>query len=120
MIEVSCHCGNIKIAVPDTTETVTSCNCSICSKYASLWAFFSPKEVTITSTKDTITSYSWGYKTIEFHHCNNCGCVTHHTPTKLGNKDRVAVNFRLANSNIISSLKIRYIDGAADTWVEIK
>jgi len=120
MIEVSCHCGNIKIAVPATTETVTSCNCSTCSKYASLWAYFSPTEVTINAAKDAISSYCWGYKTLEFHHCNNCGCLTHYTPTKIGNKNRMAVNFRLVNPNIICSLKTRCVDGAADTWVEIK
>ena len=119
MIEASCHCGNIKIAVPEITDTVTSCNCSACSKYASLWAYFSPKDVKFTTRDNSIASYSWGDKTIEFHHCNNCGCLTHYTPTELGNKDKMAVNFRLVNANILNALKIRYFDGA-DTWKEIK
>lgn len=119
MIEASCHCGNIKISVPETTETVTSCNCSACSKYASLWAYFSPKDVIVSTAKNAITSYCWGDKTIEFHHCNNCGCLTHYTPTEFGNKDKMAVNFRLVNANIVSYLKTRYFDGA-DTWTEIK
>ncbi|PKG81913.1 aldehyde-activating protein [Colwellia sp. 75C3] len=119
MIEARCHCGNIKITVPDSTETVTCCNCSACSKYASLWAYFSPLEVEIVAKKDTISSYSWGDKTIKFHHCNNCGCLTHYTPTQLGNKDKMAVNFRLVNATILSSLNTRFFDGA-DTWSEIK
>ena len=119
MIEASCHCGNIKITAPETTETITSCNCSACSKYASLWAYFSPKDITITTAKNALKSYCWGDKTIEFHHCNNCGCLTHYTPTELGNKDKMAVNFRLVNANIVNALKIRYFDGA-DTWEEIK
>ncbi|WP_339612289.1 hypothetical protein [uncultured Pseudoalteromonas sp.] len=54
MIEASCHCGNIKIAVPEITDTVTSCNCSACSKYASLWANFSPKDVKFTTIDNSI------------------------------------------------------------------
>ncbi|MFB1000330.1 MAG: aldehyde-activating protein [Colwellia sp.] len=119
MIKAMCHCGNIKITIPETTETVTSCNCSVCSKYASLWAYFSPKDVKIAATTDAVSSYSWGDRTIKFHHCNNCGCLTHYTPTELGNKHKMAVNFRLVNTSILSSLKIRYFDGA-DTWEELE
>jgi hypothetical protein len=118
MIEASCHCGNIKMTFPDTTETVTSCNCSACSKYATLWGYFLPEDVNVFANKNTLSSYSWGDKTIEFHHCNNCGCLTHYTPTKLGNKNKMAVNFRLVDANIVNSLNIRYFDGA-DTWTEI-
>ena len=75
MIEASCHCGNIKIDVPETTKAVTSCNCSACSKYASLWAYFSPKDVKVTTVTHSISSYSWGDKTIEFHHCNNLSLI---------------------------------------------
>jgi hypothetical protein len=119
MIEAICHCGNIKIQVPENTKIVTSCNCSACSKYASLWAYFSPQDVKIITATNSINSYCWGDKMIEFHHCNNCGCLTHSTPTERGNKDKMAVNFRLVNANIVGSLKIRYFDGA-NTWAEIK
>ncbi len=119
MIKASCHCGNIQITIPPTTKTITSCNCSACSRYASLWAYFTPSEVKISALKNTIGSYCWGDKAIEFHHCKNCGCITHYTPTALGNKNKMAVNFRLVDSSVTSNIKIRYIDGA-DTWMEIK
>ncbi len=118
MIEASCHCGNIKITVPATIVTVTSCNCSVCRKYAALWAYFSPLDVKINALKGVIKSYCWGDKTIEFHHCNNCGCITHYTPTELGDKNKMAVNFRLVSADIVSALKIRYFDGE-NTWKEI-
>ncbi len=112
MIEASCHCDNIKITIPDTTETITSCNCSLCRKYASLWAYFSPKDVEVTTTKNAIASYCWGDKTIDFHHCKNCGCLTHYTPKEQGNINKMAVNFRLVDPNIINALQIKYFDGA--------
>ena len=119
MIKLSCHCGKINITVPASITTVTSCNCSVCSKYASLWAYFSPVDVQISAATDAINSYCWGDKSIIFHHCKNCGCVTHYTPTELGNKNRMAVNFRLADLTLINSMNIRYFDGA-DTWQEIE
>lgn len=118
MIEAICHCGNIKIVFPAITETITSCNCSACSRYAALWGYFPTEDVNITADKDSIGSYCWGDKTIEFHHCKNCGCVTHYTPTILNNTNKMAVNFRLVDSNIVKPLKTRYFDGA-DTWTEI-
>ncbi|MBL4908507.1 MAG: aldehyde-activating protein [Alteromonadaceae bacterium] len=118
MIEASCHCGSIKIKLPATTKIVTRCNCSACSKYAALWAYFQPKEVKVSAAKDVVVSYCWGDKTIEFHHCNRCGCLTHYTATKLGNKNKMAINFRMVNSDILNSLDTRYFDGA-DTWTEI-
>lgn len=115
MIEASCHCGNVKISIPNSTETVNSCNCSACSRYGALWAYFDPNVISINCNTDEIGSYSWGDKTIEFHHCKNCGCITHYTPTERGNSDRMAVNFRLVPSDIVNSVKVRYFDGA-DTW----
>ncbi|WDE12985.1 GFA family protein [Thalassomonas haliotis] len=115
MIEASCHCGKVKINLPNSTETVTSCNCSVCGRFGALWAHFEPKQVSVSCHKDNLGAYCWGDKTIEFHHCKSCGCVTHYTPTKNANKERMAVNFRLAPTDILNSVKVRYFDGA-DTW----
>ena len=119
MIEASCHCGKVKIQIPNSTEKVTSCNCSVCTRYGALWAYFEPINVTVNCDKDALGSYSWGDKTIEFKHCKSCGCITHYTPTDCGNKDRMAVNFRLVPANILKSVKIRYFD-AAETWTFIE
>lgn len=115
MIEANCHCGNVKITIPNSTETVTSCNCSVCHRFGALWAYFEPIEVSISCSEDTLGAYSWGDKTIEFYHCKNCGCVTHYMPTEIGNKDRMAVNFRLVPSNTLNTIKLRHFDGA-QTW----
>ena len=39
MIAGSCHCGAVKIAVAEAPATVTSCNCSICRRLGTLWAY---------------------------------------------------------------------------------
>ena len=42
-MELSCHYGNVKITVKKPME-VTECNCSICSRYMSLWDCYEPNE----------------------------------------------------------------------------
>jgi hypothetical protein len=41
MIESSCHCGAAKLEILDVPEEVTDCHCSICRRYAALWAYYS-------------------------------------------------------------------------------
>ena len=114
MIEASCHCGNVKLEITESIEAVTSCNCSVCSRYGALWGYFASKNVNVNSVSDT-GKYCWGDKSIEFHHCQNCGCVTHYTPVEVSDNSKMAVNFNMVNSSILNGLKVRHFDGA-DTW----
>lgn len=115
MIQASCHCGNVKIDAPNITAPVISCNCSVCGRYGALWAHLNPRYVNINCSQDQLGSYCWGDKTIDFHHCKNCGCLTHYTPTDKGNAEKMAVNFRLVPAKIREFLKVRHFDGA-DSW----
>jgi len=112
MVEASCHCGNVKIVVPEITELLTSCNCSLCYKYAALWAYFSFGEVNFKIEERVTKSYSWGKETREFYHCDTCGCLTHYTQKEFNKKNKIAVNFRLVNSDIVNSLNIHFFDDA--------
>jgi len=115
MIEASCHCGNVKITIPDSTDVVTQCNCSACSRFGALWAYFNPQDVSVLCHVEHLGAYCWGDKTITFHHCKTCACVTHYMPTDRGNKQKMAVNFRLVSPAIVDSTSVRYFDDA-DTW----
>jgi len=115
MLEASCHCGAVKVRVPALPESVTSCNCSACCRYAALWAYYEPKDVKVSCEPQQLGDYCWGDKTITFHHCNNCGCLTHYTPTDLGNPKRMAINFRMLTTDVVNRVKVRYFDGA-ETW----
>lgn len=117
-MEAKCHCGNITIKLHRNVDLVTSCNCSICHRYGAIWAYFSPTEVTVNCHKLASNSYSHGDKLIDFHHCPNCGCTTHYTPTEIGNLNRMAVNLRMFDKSVLDEVNIRYFDGA-DTWTFI-
>ncbi|ALO44045.1 GFA family protein [Pseudoalteromonas phenolica] len=114
-MQASCHCGDVTVELLQPIDLVTSCNCSMCYRYGAVWAYFSPQNVKINSIRSNTKTYSHGDKLIDFHHCACCGCITHYTPTELGNADRMAVNLRMFKRDILEQVNIRYFDGA-DSW----
>jgi len=39
VIEGSCHCGAVRWRLEATPEAATACNCTVCRRYAALWAY---------------------------------------------------------------------------------
>jgi hypothetical protein len=111
MIESSCHCGAVKLEMLAVPEEVTDCNCSICRRYGALWAYYSPAYVRIIATEGAMDCYRWGDKSIEFHRCRNCGCVTHWAAVDRS-ADRMGVNARLMEHEILAAARLHRIDGA--------
>lgn len=107
MISASCHCGAVRCEVDVAPETVTSCACSICRRYATLWAYYSPKQVRVSGATDI---YMWADRDLEFHRCKVCGCVTHWASVDKS-YDRMAVNARLMEPAVVAAAKIYRSDG---------
>lgn len=101
-MQLSCHCGQVQLTLATPPETLTSCNCSICSRYAALWGYFDPKEVSLNELapsgqeESAFVGYSHGDKYLVFYHCKRCGCVTHTMTTDKVSEPRIALNFRMA------------------------
>ena len=115
MTQGSCHCGAVTFEVATAPTQVTSCNCSICRRLGTLWAYYAPADVRIRGATAT---YRWGDQEIDFHHCATCGCTTHWSPIAAGGK-RMGINSRLMAPELVAAAKVRYVDGAADTWAEL-
>ena len=111
MVEASCHCGAVRLAIETPPETVTDCNCSICRRYGVLWAYYSPRRVGIAPSSGATNVYMWDDRSIEFHRCKNCGCVTHWAAVDK-NRDRMGVNARLLPLEILAAARVRKLDGA--------
>ncbi len=117
MIESSCHCGAVQLKIEaEAPTTLTSCNCSICRRYGSLMAYFSPKQVKVSGAEGATARYVWGDKMLAFVRCASCGCFTHWEALDPNSTlDRMGVNARLFTNFDISALPVRRFDGA-DTW----
>jgi hypothetical protein len=117
MIEASCHCGAVRMEIAAAPEKLTSCNCSICHRLGTLWAYYTVDQVKFLSPPDATATYSWGDKALAFHHCRNCGCTTHWSGIDPGST-RIGVNSRLMPRAVTEAVPIRRFDGA-DTWTEL-
>lgn len=108
-VRATCHCGAVAIGLPAPAE-VTHCNCSLCRRYGVLWAYAPIAEVTLPEPLPTDT-YAWNGRNVDFHRCRTCGCLTHWLPRRPG-RDRMGVNARLLEPEILASARIRYKDAA--------
>ncbi len=70
----SCHCGKVRMELPNAPAWVADCNCSLCRRLAWRVAYFPPDQVRISGKT---TPYVWGDRMIGIHHCPTCGCGTH-------------------------------------------
>jgi len=111
LIESSCHCGAIRLEIETAPEEVTDCNCSICRRYGVLWAYYSPRLVRFVATDGATDIYMWDDKSIEFHRCKICGCVTHWASVDKA-RDRMGVNARLMAPEVLARARVRRLDGA--------
>ena len=115
MIEARCHCGAVRIELARRPRTVTECNCSVCRRYGTLWAYYKAKDVRVIGKRGSTTAYAWGDRTIRFVRCTTCGCVTHWEAVNRSALNRLGVNARNLEAGKLHGLRVRHLDGAA-TW----
>ena len=115
MIRASCHCGAVVMEADSLPATVTECNCSICRRYAALWAPYTRAQARVVSGHDRLVAYVWRDKVIEFYHCRRCGCSTHYESVDKHAASRLAINARCFALEELAKLPVRRFDGA-DTW----
>jgi hypothetical protein len=112
IITGSCHCGAVRFEIT-RPDRVVSCNCSICRRYAALWAYAPPAKARLEAAEGATIAYSWGDKSIAFHSCATCGATTHYASLI---DERIAVNMRLVDDPaVLGDLRLRHFDGA-DSW----
>lgn len=109
----TCHCGAVSITVARAPEQVTSCNCSICRRLGTLWAYSAPSDVTISGATAT---YAWGDRSLDFHRCASCGCATHWSPRPGRDQGRMGINARLLEPEVLAAARVRRLDGASENW----
>ena len=95
MLTAACHCGAVRLEVARRPRQLTDCNCSICRRYGSLWAYYTRKTARLQSPEDTVSRYVWGDGKIEFCFCKTCGCITHHERVEKTSDSMIGVNARM-------------------------
>lgn len=109
-MKLSCHCGNITLEAPPP-ERLTTCNCSICTRYQALWGYYLPEQVQVETGPLGESAYCWGDRELEFVRCGGCGCVTHYRTLPGQPEPRIAPNFRMAPNEALEGIPRRHFDG---------
>ncbi len=117
MIEGSCHCGAVQWRFEGTPESATACNCTVCRRYAALWAYdYEGERINaVGRTKAYIRGEHIG-----FHFCPTCGCVVFWRslePNTEGRR-RIAVNLRMAEPEAVAQIPVERFDGL-DSWEDL-
>ena len=119
MIEGACHCGRVSWKFDGMPDSATACNCTVCRRYGTLWAYdFDGERIHV---RGPTRAYSWGEGGIGFHFCEHCGNLAYWRAVKPreDGRCRIAVNLRLAlNPDLVAAISIRHLDGL-NTWKDV-
>ncbi|PND37203.1 aldehyde-activating protein [Paucibacter aquatile] len=113
----SCHCGAVRLPLPKTPETATSCNCSLCRRVGGPWVNFEWGAVKIETAPGALPqqAYIQGDKTLRTMPCAHGGSVTHWEPIAPEPGAKHGVHLGNFDPQLIASVRVRRFDGA-DTW----
>lgn len=114
-IRGSCHCGKIAYTLDAAPTEAIECNCSICRRRGYLLAFAMPEQFHLdpASSRDDLTSYTFGKHAIHHLFCSTCGCAPFGEGTAPDGKSMVALNLRCAEGLDLSAIAITPVDGAS-------
>ncbi len=118
MVAGSCHCGAHRFTAP-APDSVTVCNCSICSKRGAVSAYYAPGAVTLETRPDALDAYQWGDRMMTFHHCAVCGCPVFSDAPEWTDEAgtvhprRITLNARLFDDFDLDAVPVRRVDGRA-------
>lgn len=117
-LEGSCHCGAVRVTVPERPAWLGSCNCSFCRRIGSLMAYY-PDDGSVRIEGETMP-YIWGDRMISLHHCPVCGCFTDWRSTgeshgKVGVNARLLDGFEVREGRPLiegEEVEVRWLDNA--------
>ena len=119
-LTATCHCGVVRIEVPRRPRSLTSCNCSVCWRYGTLWAYYKVADVRVAvSKRGSTTGYVWGSRELRFVSCDTCRCITHWEPIK-STIVKMGINARNFDPRQLRGVRIKHYDGAAQKPTQVE
>jgi hypothetical protein len=109
-IEGACLCGAVHLAAARVPRTITECNCSVCRRYGTLWAYYKRRAVVI-GPRTMLEAYSVRPGRRRFVRCKRCGCITSWETRARGPDAWIALNARLFDQALVANVRISVLDG---------
>ena len=116
-----CHCGAAGWTLEGDPGSITSCNCSLCSRYGTLWAYdYVDGRIRLGGSTRPYTRATSPDPSLEILFCPTCACVLAWRALRPepDGRYRIAVNVRLAPLDSVADLPIDHFDGL-DTFEDL-
>jgi hypothetical protein len=114
-IEGTCLCKAVQLGAARLPRQVTQCNCSVCRRYGTLWAYYRRSAVSITAPRGALEHYSVRAGGLKFVRCRSCGCVICWERRGTGRDQRMGINTRLLDPALMAAVPVKVLDGDK-TW----
>lgn len=115
MLNLSCHCGQIRVQTRKRPDYIHECNCSLCSKAGARWGYFQPSEVIVEGKAEGYCRKDKADPAALLQFCAKCGSTTHFVLTQSAVSRHgnvvMGVNMRLAEESDLAGIELRYPDG---------
>lgn len=109
-ISGTCICGAVQVTVARAPRRLTQCNCSVCRRYGTLWAYYRRRDVTIAAPRGGLVDHAKRRGGLRFRRCAGCGCVVSWEAQRDA-EARMAVNGRLLDHAAMARVPIAVLDG---------
>jgi hypothetical protein len=107
----SCHCGQVAFEVEGEIDSALSCNCSICSRRASLLWCVPRDHLTLLTPEDAASTYTFNHHVIKHRFCPTCGIHPYGEGTDPNGNPMAAINIRCIENFDVESAPVHKYDG---------
>lgn len=114
-IQGACLCEAVQLGAARMPRQVTQCNCSVCRRYGTLWAYYPRSAVSITAPRGALEHYSRRARGLMFGRCRSCGCVIYWDGRSKDRDRRMGINMRLFDHALMATVPVKLLDGDK-TW----
>jgi len=104
-----CHCGAVRFRVTVGRLAASECNCSMCRKKAPLHLIVPEQDFELLSGAENLTTYTFNTHVAKHIFCNVCGIHSFGRPRSA--PDKVSVNARCLDEDVLSRLERSHFDG---------
>jgi len=110
-IEGTCLCKAVRVGAVRVPAQVTQCNCSVCRRYGTLWAYYKRTEVVVEAARGILVTWRAKRGGLRFLRCKGCGCVACWDAPSRGSDRRLGMNTRLFDHVAMADVPIAVLDG---------
>ncbi len=107
----SCHCGKVAFEVEGEINGSLACNCSICSRKASLLWFVPRDKLHLLTSEDSASTYTFNKHLIKHRFCPTCGIHPYGEGLDPKGNQMAAINIRCLEGVDLASIPVQSYDG---------